>query len=95
MNCQIVHDSLHRRHGWTTTYLLAVGGVPQGWARMALGGPWTDKTTIFEFFVLPSIAPGRSNLSRRCGGEQSRCMVIQSSDLCVGHAARLRTRHLG
>ena len=30
MNCQIVHDSIHRRPGWTTSYLLEVAGSPAG-----------------------------------------------------------------
>src|SRR5262245_48910308 len=53
MNCQIVHDSIHRREGWTTSYLLELGGGNVGFGSVALGGPWKDKPTIFEFFVLP------------------------------------------
>lgn len=53
MNCQIVHDSIHRRPGWTTGYLLCVGGAPAGFGTQAMGGPWTDKPTLIEFFVLP------------------------------------------
>ena len=30
MNCQIVHDSIHRRAGWTRTYLLTVGEAEAG-----------------------------------------------------------------
>jgi GNAT superfamily N-acetyltransferase len=53
MNCQIVHDSIHRRAGWTTTYRLAVGGVTAGFGSMAIGGPWKDKPAIFELYLLP------------------------------------------
>ena len=53
MNCQIVHDSIHRRAGWTLTYLLEIGGNAAGFGSMAIAGPWKDKPTLFEFYVLP------------------------------------------
>jgi len=53
MNCQIVHDSIHRRPGWTLTYLLESKGVMAGFGSVAIGGPWKDKPTVFEFYVLP------------------------------------------
>jgi GNAT superfamily N-acetyltransferase len=53
MNCQIVHDSIHRREGWTLSYLLAWSGTVLGFGSVAKGGPWKDKPTIFEFYVLP------------------------------------------
>jgi GNAT superfamily N-acetyltransferase len=53
MNCQIVHDSIHRRPGWTLTYLLQVGGRDVGFGSIAVAGPWTDKPTLLEFYVLP------------------------------------------
>jgi GNAT superfamily N-acetyltransferase len=52
-NCQIVHDSIHQRPGWTRSYLLDLGGVPVAFGSIAIGGPWQDKPTIFEFYVLP------------------------------------------
>jgi GNAT superfamily N-acetyltransferase len=52
-NCQIVHDSIHRREGWTRSYLLDVGGVAVGFGSIAIGGPWKDKPTAFEFYLLP------------------------------------------
>jgi len=53
MNCQIVHDSIHRREGWTLTYLLEMRGIPAGYGSVAIGGPWKDKPALFEFYVLP------------------------------------------
>jgi GNAT superfamily N-acetyltransferase len=53
MNCQIVHDSIHRRPGWTLTYLLEANGAVAGFGSVAIGGPWKDKPTVFEFYVLP------------------------------------------
>ena len=52
MNCQIVHDSLHTRRGWTSSYLLRLDG-DAGFGSIAVAGPWTNKPTIFEFYVLP------------------------------------------
>jgi len=53
MDCQIVHDSLHERPGWTQTYLLTIGGDQAAFAGVAVAGPWQDKPTIFEFYVHP------------------------------------------
>jgi GNAT superfamily N-acetyltransferase len=53
MGCQIVHDSLHFREGWTQTYLLKVAGAVAGYGSIVLGGPWTGKRTAFEFYVVP------------------------------------------
>jgi len=54
MHCQIMFDSLHIRPGWTTPYLLKIDGAPAGYGAEAHAGPWKDKPTIFEFFVLPT-----------------------------------------
>jgi GNAT superfamily N-acetyltransferase len=53
MNCQIMFDSLHTRPGWTQSYLLLANGVPAGYGTIALTGPWKDKPTAVEFFILP------------------------------------------
>ena len=51
MNCQIVHDSLHGREGWTEPYLIELDGEPAGYGSIVVGGPWAGTRTIFEFFV--------------------------------------------
>lgn len=53
MNCQIIHDSLHERDGWTQSYSLTIEGAAAGYGAIAIGGPWKDKPTAFEFYVLP------------------------------------------
>ena len=53
MNAQITKDSLHTRSGWTRSYLLELGGVVAGFGGMAIAGPWKDRPTLFEFYVLP------------------------------------------
>jgi len=53
MNAQIVHDSIHRRPGWTLSWLLKSQDLAVGFGSIAIGGPWKDKPTVFEFYVLP------------------------------------------
>ena len=56
MSCQIIHDSIHSRPGWTREFLLTLDGAAAGYGSVAVAGPWKDKPTAYEFFVMP---PGR------------------------------------
>jgi GNAT superfamily N-acetyltransferase len=81
MNCQVVHDSIHRRQGWTTTYRLEVDGEAAGFGSMAIAGPWTDKPTLFEFYVAPEYRSRAFDLFEALlGTSGARFMEIQSSD---------------
>ena len=53
MNCQIVHDSIHSRKGWSLTYALDLASGVAGFGSVAIGGPWKDKPTVFEFYLVP------------------------------------------
>jgi GNAT superfamily N-acetyltransferase len=53
MQCQIVHDSLHSREGWTESYLLHVGPATAGYGAAAVAGPWKGTKTVFEFYLTP------------------------------------------
>ena len=53
MNCQLIHDSIHSRPGWSEEYLLTDGGVSVGYGSVAVSGPWKEKPTLYEYFVLP------------------------------------------
>jgi GNAT superfamily N-acetyltransferase len=53
MNCQIIHDSIHARPGWTQEYSLHVQDVAVGYGSIAVAGPWKDAPALYEFFVLP------------------------------------------
>ena len=53
MNCQIIHDSIHSRPGWSREYLLRDGSTTVGYGSVAVAGPWKDKPTIYEFHVAP------------------------------------------
>ena len=52
-NGQIVHDSLHRRAGWTRTWMMRMDDRAAAFGSIAISGPWKDKPTVFEFYVLP------------------------------------------
>src|SRR5580704_12820101 len=84
MNCQIVHDSIHRREGWTVTYLLNLDGVTAGFGSVAVEGPWKDKPSIFEFYVLPEHrAHGFKLFEGLLTASKARFMEIQSSDVLL------------
>ena len=53
MNCQVIHDSIHARPGWTHEYLITDGSRKVGYASVAVAGPWQAKPTVYEFFLLP------------------------------------------
>lgn len=82
MNCQIVHDSIHRRPGWTQSYLIESGGSAAGFGSSAIGGPWTGKPTIFEFFLLPGHRTRAFDLFEALlATADARFMEIQSNDV--------------
>ncbi len=51
MNCQIIHDSIHSRPGWTLEYVLMVDQEMVGYGSVAVAGPWKTSPVIYEFFV--------------------------------------------
>jgi GNAT superfamily N-acetyltransferase len=53
MNCQIIHDSVHARPGWTQEYALTEAGAIVGYGSVAVAGPWQANPSVYEFFVLP------------------------------------------
>src|SRR5436190_17886451 len=81
MDCQIVHDSTHRPEGWTSIYELELGGVAVGFGTVAIGGPWKDKPTLLEFYLLPEHR-ARAFEMFECllATTNARFMEIQSND---------------
>jgi GNAT superfamily N-acetyltransferase len=51
MNCQIIHDSIHGRAGWTREFALHDDGAVIGYGSVAVAGPWRDNPALYEFFV--------------------------------------------
>lgn len=84
MNCQIVHDSIHRRPGWTQAYLLRRDGVVAGYGLMAVAGPWVGKPTVFEFYVLPEHRLGMFDLfGALLGASGARHIETQTSNVAL------------
>lgn len=52
-DCQIVHDSIHARRGWTREFTIAEGDRVVAYASLAVDGPWRDKPTLYELHVVP------------------------------------------
>ena len=81
MNCQVVLDSIHRRAGWTTTYELRLDDTAAGFGTVAIGGPWTGRPTIIEFYLLP---PHRGHAFRLfetlLDASRARWLEVQSND---------------
>ena len=57
MNCQIVHDSIHARPGWTLAYRLEVNAATVEYGTVAVAGAWKEQPTLLEFYVLPVHRP--------------------------------------
>ena len=53
MGCQIIHDSIHSRPGWTQEYLLIEGRTNIGYGSVAINGPWKKNPTLYEYYALP------------------------------------------
>jgi GNAT superfamily N-acetyltransferase len=51
MNCQIIHDSIHGRPGWTREYVLELDGTPVGYGSVAGDGPWQKRPALYEFYL--------------------------------------------
>ena len=53
MNCQIVHDSIHSRDGWSLEFALTEDERVVGYASIAVSGPWRDRPTFYELYIVP------------------------------------------
>jgi GNAT superfamily N-acetyltransferase len=82
MSCQIIHDSIHSRPGWTQEYSLRIDGRQVGYGSVAIAGPWTKSPALYEFFVA---GPYRLELFALFNALRKACaatrMEIQSNDI--------------
>ena len=84
MNCQIVHDNMHARPGWTQPYLFEIDGTAAGYGSILVGGPWTGTRTVFEFFVAPKYRAGVFSLFERLlEASEATAMEVQSNDVLL------------
>ncbi len=80
-NGQITKDSIHSRPGWTKSYLLLVDSHTVGFGSIAVAGPWKEKPTIFEFYVLPEWRGRAFDLFEAfVGASGPRFFEVQTSD---------------
>ena len=86
MGCQIVHDSIHERRGWTQEYLLSMSGTPVGYGSVAVGGPWTGEPTAYEFFVAPHERANVFELFRALLDESGAVAINMQSNDALGTA---------
>lgn len=84
MNCQIVHDNMHARRGWTEEFLLEIDDAAVGYGSILIAGPWTGTRTLFEFFVAP---PWRMRVFDLFDALRDAChadgMEVQSNDALI------------
>ncbi len=82
MSCQIVHDSIHDRAGWTQEYLLSIAGTPVGYGSVAVAGPWSEHPTVYEFYVVPTERLHLFDLFRAfMQASRAVSMEVQSNDV--------------
>jgi len=82
MACQIVHDSIHERRGWTDEYTLFVDDAPVGYGSVAVGGPWKGTPTAYEFYVVPHQRLRLFELFRALLGASGAASIeVQSNDV--------------
>ena len=84
MNRQIVMDSVHTRNGWMQSYLLDLGSAAVGFGGVAIGGPWKDRSTILEFYVLPEHRCRLFDLFEALlATSGAQCFEIQTNEPCL------------
>ncbi len=77
---QIVHDSIHRRPGWTSSFLLHVGGAAVGFGSVAIDGPWNGRPTAIEFYVVPEHRHGTFAMFESfLGASGAKFLAVQSN----------------
>ena len=82
MKCQIVHDSLHRRPGWTESYLFEIDGNAVGYGSILIDGPWAGTRTLFEIYIAPSFRSHIFHLySALKAASQANAITVQTNDL--------------
>jgi GNAT superfamily N-acetyltransferase len=84
MHCQIVHDNMHARPGWTQPYRIEIEEAPAGYGSILVGGPWKGTRTAFEYYLAP---PYRSRafdcFERFLSTSRATAMEIQTNDALV------------
>ncbi len=81
MDCQIIHESIHTRAGWTQEYAFVAGASVLGYGSVAVEGPWRGQPTIYEFYLVPDLRSEALTLFRTLLVESgAAAMAGQSND---------------
>lgn len=81
MNCQIIHDSIHMRRGWTQEYLVRVADAPVGYGSVAIAGPWRDHPSLYEVYLDPRYRLRTFDVAEALlGTSQATRIEVQSND---------------
>ena len=80
MKCQIIHDSIHVRSGWTREYALELNGTDVGYGSVAIAGPWCHSHALYEFYVQPA---HRMRTFYFLSGEKTSMRVPSGSRKCI------------
>lgn len=84
MDCQIIHDSLHARPGWTASFLIKSASRAIGYGSVAKGGPWSEMPAVFEFFLRPDFRLEAFEIFRAFLDEcRATRMEVQSNDQLI------------
>src|SRR5262245_62399820 len=89
MGCQIIHDSIHSRPGWTNEYFLFAGGTTVGYGSVAVAGPAVSRIPRSE-------TDGRDNwrsTSRRI--HQCDRAVPRTRQVLAARTGRFRSMEIG
>lgn len=95
MHCQIVHDNMSARPGWTQPYLVEIDGRAAGYASILIGGPWKGTRTVFEYYLAP---PQRTRtfdcFEAFLAVSQATAMVVQTNDAVLTVMFHLWARNI-
>jgi len=95
MSCQIVHDNMHARPGWTQPYQIEIDGKPAGYGSILVGGPWKGTRTVFEYYL----APARRSRAFDCfeaflDASEATAMTVQTNDALLTVMLHLCCRNI-
>ena len=80
-NGQMTKDSIHQRPGWTKSYLLHLNDHVAGFGSIAVAGPWENRPTVFEFYILPEYRGRAFDLFEAfVAASDARFFEVQTSD---------------
>src|SRR5436305_5279933 len=95
MACQIVHDSIHRRRGWTTEWAINEANRLVGYCSVAIDGPWRDRPTFYESFVVSERrSRGFTFFEAFLDAARPHAYEVQSSDVFTTTAALAFAREI-